>query len=170
MRAAGGKVEWSESFKRAAEKIVITDQAYLAKGDEGWRITINEYLYDYVLVTDEDAARGLLLALKARIGQGIDRDGVLAMPVPMGKAVCDDYATVLDLYAGTDHQQGIEVEVDRIDRIVGPALGLSAQDIADIREDMMTDPFLKIIQPRWPGTATRLHGYRTGLDSADRYA
>ena len=170
VRGAGGKVEWSESFKRAAEKIVITDRAYLGRGDEGWRVTINEYLYDYVLVTDEDAAQGLLLALKARIGQGIDRDSVLAMPVPMGKAVCDDYATVLDLYAGTDHMQGIEAEVDRIDRIVGPALGLSAQDIADIRDDMMTDPFLKNIQPRWPGTATRLHGYRTGLDSADRYA
>ncbi len=52
---------------------------------------------------------------------------------------------------------------------VGPALGLDAADIAAIREDMRTDPFLKNIVPRWPGSSTRLHGYRTGLDSAERY-
>jgi hypothetical protein len=34
---------------------------------------------------------------------------------------------------------------------------------------MLTDPFLKNIVPRWPGSSTRLHGYRTGLDSAERY-
>jgi len=35
---------------------------------------------------------------------------------------------------------------------------------------MLTDPFLKNIVPRWPGSSTRLHGYRTGLDSSERYA
>ncbi len=60
--------------------------------------------------------------------------------------------------------------MDRIDALVGPALGLDAADLAAIRHDMLTDPFLRNIVPRWPGSSTRLHGYRTGLDSPDRYA
>ena len=65
---------------------------------------------------------------------------------------------------------GVEAVVDRIDALVGPALGLDEDDLAAIRHDMLTDPFLKNIVPRWPGTSTRLHGYRTGLDRSDRYA
>ena len=91
------------------------------------------------------------------------------MPVPPDEATRADHDAIVALYGGTDHMAAIEAEVDRIDALVGPALGLDNGDLASIRADMLTDPFLRNIVPRWPGTSTRLHGYRTGLDSAERY-
>lgn len=44
-----------------------------------------------------------------------------------------------------------------------------AGDVASIRVDMTTDPFLKNIEPRYPSSANCIHGFRTGLDSSERY-
>ena len=92
------------------------------------------------------------------------------LPIPADAATRADYDALVALYRTADHQAAIEAQVDRIDALVGPALGLDAGDLAAIRHDMLTDPFLKNIVPRWPGSSTRLHGYRTGLDSAERYS
>ncbi len=170
VRDAGGKVEWSESFLRAAEKIEVSAAPSLVLGDMGWRLTVSEQVYDWLIVSDEDAARGLHAALTAMSGEAVDREALLDLPIPPDTATRADYEATIELYGGTDHQAGIEAEVDRIDALVGPALGLDADDLAAIRDDMLTDPFLKNIVPRWPGSSTRLHGYRTGLDSSDRYA
>ncbi len=171
VRDSGGKIEWSESFLRGAEKVEIGASLQLLRGDLGWRLTLNDYLYDWLELTDaENIARGLFEALRARIGQGVTRDELLDMLIPPDDASRADYVATVEMYRGTAHQEAIEAEVDRIDALVGPALGLNAADLAAIREDMLTDPFLKNIVPRWPGSTTRLHGYRTGLDSSERYA
>lgn len=170
VRAAEGKVDWSESFRRAAEKIELGDMPTCIKGDEGWRIQLSAYMHDWLIVSDEDAARGLFAAIRARAGELVDRDALLALPIPADAATRADYEAVVSQYRTADHQAGIEAQVDRIDALVGPALGLDADDLAAIRADMLTDPFLKNIVPRWPGSSTRLHGYRTGLDSAERYS
>lgn len=170
VRSSGGKIEWSESFQRGVEKIEVTSSLALNRGDLGWHLQVSDQLYDYLDVTDEDVARGLLTALAARPGSMVDRDDLLDMLIPPDATIRADYEATVQLFGGTDHQAAIEAEVDRIDALVGPALGLDAADLAAIREDMLTDPFLKNIVPRWPGSTTRLHGYRTGLDSSDRYA
>jgi hypothetical protein len=170
VRDSGGEVVWSDSFQNSAEKIEIAKEPYLARGDEGWRLTVSEQLYDAVTVSDENIARGLQAALAVRAGQSIDREGVLGLPIPTDAASRAEYEAVIDLYGGTDHMAAVEAEVDRIDALVGPALGLNEADLAEIRRDMLTDPFLKNIVPRWPGSETRLHGYRAGLDSSERYA
>lgn len=170
VRDSGGKIEWSESFVRAAEKIEVGSQLNLNQGDLGWHLQVSDQLYDYLDISDEDTARGLLTALAARPGATIDREDLLNLPIPPDGAARTDYEATVALYGGTDHQAAIEAEVDRIDALVGPALGLDAADLAAIRDDMLTDPFLKNIVPRWPGSTTRLHGYRTGLDSSERYA
>ena len=169
VRAAEGKVDWSESFRRAAEKVELGDMPTCIKGDEGWRIQLATHLYDYLIVSDEDAAFGLFAAIRARAGELVDRDALLAMPIPADAEARAEYDAVVAKYRTADHQAAIEAQVDQIDALVGPALGLNADDLAAIRHDMLTDPFLKNIVPRWPGSSTRLHGYRTGLDSAERY-
>ncbi len=175
VRAACGRVEWSESFRRAAEKIEVSATPQLLRTQEfgqdgGWRLTVSDYLYDWLIVSDEASARGLLAALKVRAGEAVDREALLALAIPADDAARDAFGAVVSRYRGGDHQAAIEAQVDRIDALVGPALGLDADDLAAIRGDMLTDPFLKAIVPRWPGSATRLHGYRTGLDNAERYA
>ncbi len=169
MLANGGEVQWSESFHRAAERIEVAASLQLNRGDLGWHLQVSEQLYDFLDITDEDAARGLHTALAARSGLAVDRESLLTLPIPPDAATRSDYEAIVELYGGTDHQAAIEAEIDRIDALVGPALGLNADDLAAIREDMLTDPFLKNIVPRWPGSRTRLHGYRTGLDSSERY-
>jgi hypothetical protein len=165
-----GKVEWSESFMRAADKIEVSATPSLVFGDLGWRLTVSDQFYDWILVSDEDAARGLHTAFTAMAGDSVDRETLLDLRIPPDAATRADYEATIELYGGTDHQAAIEAEVDKIDALVGPALGLDAADLAAIREDMLTDPFLKNIVPRWPGSSTRLHGYRTGLDRSERYA
>jgi hypothetical protein len=59
--------------------------------------------------------------------------------------------------------------IGALDSIVGAALGLDEDDIAEIQRDLEADPFLKGIRPRYPGTVTRKQGFRTGLDSGERY-
>lgn len=169
VRDGGGTVEWSESFLSAADKIEVSASPSLNQGDLGWRLHVSEYLSDWFILSDEDAARGLHTALLAMTGKTIDRDAILALPIAPDAATRADYQALVDLYGRTDHQAAIEAVVDRIDALVGPALGLDVDDIAAIRHEMLTDPFLRNIVPRWPGTETRIHGYRTGLDSSERY-
>jgi hypothetical protein len=170
VRDSGGKIEWSESFRRAADKIEICPSPTLNLGDLGWHLQVSGQLYDYVDITDEDTARGLQVALSARQGSTVDRDEMLSLPIPPDASTRQAFEARVARFGGTDHQAAIEAQVDRIDALVGPALGLDAADLAAIREDMLTDPFLKNIVPRWPGSSTRLHGYRTGLDRSERYA
>lgn len=170
VRDSEGKVEWSESFLRGVEKIEVASALTINRGDLGWRLQVSDQLYDYLDITDEDTARGLLTALTARPGSTVDRNDLLDMLIPTDAETREEYEAIVALYGGTDHEAAIEAEVDRIDKLVGPALGLDDDDLAAIREDMLTDPFLKNIVPRWPGSTTRLHGYRTGLDSSERYA
>ena len=170
VRASGGSVEWSESFQRAAEKVEVSRSLTFNRGQDHWRLQVSDYLYDWIDISVEDAARGLAAALAARPGENVDRELLLAMPVAPNAEIRAQYEAIVARYGAADHQAAIEAVVDRIDALVGPALGLNDADLAAIREDMLTDPFLKNIVPRWPGTSTRLHGYRTGLDSAERYA
>ena len=170
VRDSGGRVEWSESLQRAVEKVEVSSTLTLNLGDLGWHLQVSDQLHDFLDITDENTARGLITALAARPGVAVDCDDLLNLLIPPDASVREQYEATFERYGGTDHQAAIEAQVDGIDALVGPALGLDAVDLASIREDMLTDPFLKNIVPRWPGSTTRLHGYRTGLDSAERYA
>lgn len=170
VRDSGGTVEWSESFLSGVDKIEVSETPSLGRGDLGWRLQVSQYLQDWIVVSDEDTARGLHTALRAMAGKAADRDMLLALPIAPDAATRAEYEGFVDLYGGTDHMEAIEAVVDKIDALVGPALGLDKDDLGAIRDDMLTDPFLKNIVPRWPGTETRLHGYRTGLDSSERYS
>ncbi|MBV5350359.1 hypothetical protein JZU71_04295, partial [bacterium] len=65
--------------------------------------------------------------------------------------------------------QEMQAKLNELDQLVGAGLGLDAADITFIQNELRTDPFLKGIRPRYPGTVTRKQGFRTGLNSSDRY-
>jgi hypothetical protein len=170
VRETGGSIEWSESFQRAAEKVEVSADPTLNRGQDYWRLQVSDYLYDWLDISVEQPALGLDAALRARSREPMDREALLDLPIPPTEQIRQSYNEIVARYAAADHQAAIEAVVDKIDALVGPALGLNVDDLASIRADMLTDPFLKNIVPRWPGTSTRLHGYRTGLDSSERYA
>lgn len=172
-KASGGKVEWSESLNKGTEKIELSGALQASADGEGWHITLSGYLLDWVKVPDEDSALGLAMALSARAGTDermVDREALLSMPIPSDAEARAAYAAIVSQYRDSDHAGAVEAIVDQIDALIGPALGLDTADLASIRQDMLEDPFLKNITPRWPATETRIHGYRTGLDSSERYS
>ena len=172
-KGSGGKVEWSESLNKGTDKIELSCAVQAKAEGEGWHITLSDYLLDWVKVPEEASALGLAMALSARAGSDermVDREALLNIPIPPDPATRAHYSAIVNQYRDADHAGAIEAVVDQIDALIGPALGLDEADLASIREDMLEDPFLKNITPRWPATETRIHGYRTGLDSSERYS
>ena len=172
VKGSGGKVEWSESLNKGTDKIELSPACQAKLEGDCWHIGISDYLLDWVKVPDEAAALGLATALAARAGteqKMVDRSILIDLPIPPDAATRAKFDAIVKEYREADHAKAIDAVVDKIDALIGPALGLSDADIASIRADMTDDPFLKNITPRWPATETRIHGYRTGLDSSDRY-
>lgn len=173
VKKTGSKVEWSESLNKGTEAIELAPDCKSAVEPDGWLLRISEQLYDWVKVPDEAAALGLATALSARAGTSknmVDREVLLDLPIPPDAETRGKFDAIVKQYRESDHASAIDAVVDKIDALIGPALGLNVEDIASIRADMTDDPFLRNITPRWPATETRIHGYRTGLDSSDRYS
>jgi hypothetical protein len=59
--------------------------------------------------------------------------------------------------------------VDRIDDVVGLALGLDLEDVEFVRRDMDEDPFLSRVQPRFPYFTPAQRGRRRNLERTVRY-
>jgi hypothetical protein len=89
--------------------------------------------------------------------------------VPIGADQRAQWDKIVSSFTSTDHQAALNSAIERLDAIVGAALGLSKLDLEAVRADLNNDPLLKLIQPRWPGTEPRIQGLRQGLDSAERY-
>jgi SAM-dependent methyltransferase len=171
-KGKGSKVEWSESLLKGTDKIELGSGIRATSDGETWKIGLSNYLFDWVTVPDETSALGLAMALSARSGTErrlVDRDSLLNMLIAHDHATRRDFNAILEEFGSKDHAQAIEAVVDRIDALIGPVLGLDDADLASIRREMLEDPFLKNITPRWPSTETRIHGYRKGLDSSGRY-
>jgi hypothetical protein len=173
VKKSGKKVEWSESLTKGTETIEVAHDCKAAVEGDCWHLQISEYLLDWVKVPDEAAAAGLATALTARAGTSknmVDRAILLDLPIPPDADIRDKFEAILKQYRESDHASAIDATVDKIDALIGPALALSDDDLASIRADMTDDPFLRNIVPRWPATETRIHGFRTGLDSSKRYS
>jgi N-6 DNA Methylase len=167
--SSGTKIVWSDSFLKAAEKVEVTDAIAISSGEAGQRLQVSSYTFDWLEINSEDLVVGLGAALMAWPGIRVDRETLLAMPIPVDNEGRTRFNEIVDRYRAGDHMKAIEAVIDQIDAIVGPALGLDSLDLSTIQADMVDDPFLKNIKPRYPASVTRLHGYRTGLDSSERY-
>jgi hypothetical protein len=166
---SGTKIVWSESFIKASEKVEVNDAIVINNGEAGQRLQVSSYLFDWLEINSEAIVAGLAAALAARPGILVDRDSLLSMPIPADNETRTKFNEIVGRYHADDHMKAIEAVTDQIDAIVGPALGLDSLDLSTIQADMADDPFLKNIKPRYPASVTRLHGYRTGLDSSERY-
>ncbi|WP_147377741.1 hypothetical protein [Mesorhizobium waimense] len=108
----------------------------------------------------------VIILARAAVGS----EGMLPFPPPPADIeYAAAFTAIVQQHHAEDLEAPIEIVVDEIDAIVGPALGLSFEDVASIRRELTEDPFLKNIKPRYPASATRIHGYRTGLDSSERH-
>lgn len=60
-------------------------------------------------------------------------------------------------------------QVDKIDAVVGAALGLTPEEINFVQTGMRDDPFLSQVRPRYPVCTLAQRGRRTSLESGARY-
>ena len=162
------RVVWGDNFDDPSHEVRITNPSVVATAD-GCRLQLSQDLYDFVECGSRELIEGLALALTQLEDESLTRGRVLNMPIPKSAAEMGSWNAVVEA-----HQQPILIEAMRariaeLDAVVGSALGLDGADIAEIQRDLESDPFLKGIRPRYPGTVTRKQGFRTGLDSAERY-
>lgn len=141
----------------------------LAGIDGRFRVLLDEAGQDWFEFDRKDIAAGFLRAAAVLGAQELTKSELLALLIPM----TDDQTASWDstcLHHSTSEQIKRRDEVlSELDAVVGEALGLSPEDVEFIGSDMRTDPFLSRMLPRFPGSKTRIQGFRKDLDSSDRY-
>ena len=118
----------------------------------------------HVPVGNADLRRWMRHVLERKLQDGpaeIGRKALLDVAIPddLGTAV----AEVVRLEAsdpGTTYEQAL----DELDALVGPELGLSADQIAYIKEEMASDDFLKAIAPSLERRGLSRQGYRGDVE------
>ena len=141
----------------------------IAPTEHGWRVTLSADLFDWVECNRQGIAEGVALALFQKRGEAVGKSSILNTPIPVTDGERAKWAAVVAQYDEDALQRGMTATLTALDAIVGECLGLTPEDIDFIRQDLDTDPFLRGIRPRYPGTITRKQGFRTGLDATDRY-
>lgn len=165
-------LEWAAFFSDAGRVTPITQAASETTGLAGdaRRVAFGGDLFDYVIVHgDPRVADWMAAAFRAQEGQRLTREEMLDMPTPGSDEQATALAAVLDELALRDAATERDALLDRLDAIVGPALGLSDADVAEIQRDLREDPFLRTLGVREPFTATRVRGVRGRLARSDRY-
>ena len=117
--------------------------------------------------------------LAARLRRGLALAQAKGMEITKGNLptllVAEDAeaeTALADLLARFDPiavESEVQACVDEIDRVVGPALGLTPGEIDFIQTDMRDDPFLSRVRPRYPFFTPAQRGRRTSLESSSRY-
>ena len=109
------------------------------------------------------------LALAQAKGAEIAKGTLPTLPVPKDAAAEAALAALLTRLDPLAVESEVQARVDEIDQVVGPALGLTADEIAFIQTDMRDDPFLSRVRPRYPFFTPAQRGRRTTLESSSRY-
>ena len=165
---APGRVDIDTRGARGRPDLTVraegASEGALVDSEEGHAMTLpGEGLADRVRL-------GLALAARLDPDAEMTRGRVLALRVPADEDAARALREALAALDPLGAEAAVEAELDAIDRIVGPALGLSVEDVALVRADMGGDPFLGRVRPRHPFFTPAQRGRRTALESARRYA
>lgn len=162
------KVKWGESFERESSQVLVgkSSEPCQSTDTEFVRVQAGDDIFGYVDVNDGPLARRLSTVLGIFEGRKLSRRDILDIPIPV-----DDENLVLfkEIIAGSGNGDSLEAIYDQLDGIVGPAFGLTSDEIAFIQQEMKEDHFLKRLQPKLPFLKRKMRGFLEGLDSSDRY-
>lgn len=161
-------ISWGENFADPKYESVI-GEITMAPVEGGWKVDWSDDLFDGVECNRKDLAEGLAIALRQQSGEEMGKSAILNLPIPLSVSEIDTWTNIIKKHQEAELEQAMNDAINALDQIVGKDLGLDSKDIAEIQRDLASDPFLKGIRPRYPGTVTRKQGFRTGLDSEARY-
>ena len=163
----GASVEKSAAFADAPELTISVGEIEI--GDGMWTLPVSEET-DYILTfNDETIARLARVGLSRVEGEVFNWQKILDLSVPSTDAVAEKIAELDRAFEPAQLEADIYDAVAAIDAIVGPALGLSDDDVDFIHKEMSEDPFLSLATPRYPYFRPRQYGRRLNLERRDRY-
>jgi hypothetical protein len=108
-------------------------------------------------------------AFRLANGKEVTRASILRLPTPPDASTCERLTALLAEFAPDALERAVFEQVDQIDDVVGPALGLSAAEIEFVKREMESDPFLSRVRPRYPYFTAALRGRRVSLEQGERY-
>ncbi len=162
-------ISWAECFDDHQYEVDITSLRIEERCPDEIMVHFNDVLLEYVELNRRDLADGLVRALSQLKGESLSKGKILNLPIPVTVEEQQRWADILTEHGEENLAAQMVAELDKLDRLIGPALGLDQDDIDFIQSELTSDPFLKGIRPRYPGTETRKQGFRTGLNSSTRY-
>jgi len=163
------RLMWSEAFDSSSYEVEISRPRLETRAAVEIQIFLADNLLDWLEITRLDLAEGLRIALLQREGEALSKSTILNMPIPVSETERQSWDAAIEEHQEERLTAEMDARLDELDSIVGLCLGLEPTDTAFIKQELRDDPFLKGIRPRYPGTVTRKQGFRTGLDSSERY-
>jgi len=91
------------SFRADQDKIEVAPLPPAA-ADEGWRIQISQFMFDWIEISSREVADLLYTALQLYIGEEVTMDSLLSLPVPVDAIAARNYEATLARYRLSDHQ------------------------------------------------------------------
>ena len=161
------KLLLSEEFDDG-ESFNVTLQVAL-EGSDPLTVVISEDGHSLTLPTEE-LADYVRLGIALLDGEDMSKTKLLAARMPQDAGTATALRALLATFDPLAIETEVLAQVDAIDGVVGPALGLTPDEIAFIQTDMRDDPFLSRVRPRYPFFTPALRGRRTSLESGARYA
>jgi len=136
---------------------------------DGFRVSIDGTLTNFVETSHEEIAIGLVKALQIKIDDEVGRGDILRVRVPADSAEAKRWDDTLARFNLAALSQEFTASLHALDSIVADCFGLTEGELRAIWEDLGTDPFLSKIKPLYPGSERRLWGLLSGLDQSNRY-
>ena len=165
---AGARVAKNEAF--AIDPSLTLVLGSVTQNEPGWILPLDVEAGHTMTFNEEEianlAAAGLALLQGAEVGW----NDILNAAIPVTPKMAEALAKLREDYAPERLDAEIDALIVKLDDVVGPALGLTAADIEEIRRDMDDDPFLSRVRPRYPFFRPRQYGRRKNLERRNRYA
>jgi hypothetical protein len=163
------RIFWSECFDHPEYEVEVTIARVEERKPDEVQVSFSDDILEWVELTRRDLADGLAIALLQKEGETLTKGNILNLPIPVSTTERINWEKVIQEHQEAKLEADMAAKLNELDQLVGKALGLNTTDISFIQDELHNDPFLKGIRPRYPGTVTRKQGFRTGLDSSERY-
>jgi hypothetical protein len=164
----GAKIAKNDAF--VDEPSFVLAVGTIVEGEIGWILPVDAEGEHAIAFNDEGLATLARAGLALSEGEESSWNNILHTPIPLSPEMAAKLAALRETYAPEKLDADIDAEIENLDAIIGPALGLSASDIKEIQRDMTGDPFLMRVRPRYPFFRPRQYGRRQNLERKDRYS
>jgi len=165
---ADAKLIRSESF--VDEPVITIELDDIEDVGGAFVLSLNAENTHTVTFNREDVARLVASGLALREGTEATWSMLLQVPIPVSSTMADELDALHRSFDRERVDSEIASEIERLDFVVGRALGLTSSDVWFVRREMEKDPFLARVRPRYPFFVPRQQGRRKKLERKDRYS